>query len=59
MLTLLMFGGGATAGYVLAIQTWPAVRSAIVGAEQELAWLRSRVFDLEAKLRAALGRGEQ
>ncbi len=55
MLDLLIFSGGATAGYVLAVYTWPALRTVIVGAEQGLPWLRSRASDLEAKLRASLG----
>lgn len=58
MLNLLVFGSGATAGYALAIYSWPALRTAVVGVEQELAWLRSRATDLEAKMRAAFGRIE-
>jgi hypothetical protein len=58
MLNLLVFGGGATTGYLFAIYTWPALRAAVVGAEQELASLRSRATDLETKMRAALGRIE-
>ena len=38
----LIFGGFAAAGYVLAIYTWPAVRTFFAGAEQEIAWLKSR-----------------
>ncbi len=53
---LLLFGGFAAAGYVLAIYTWPAVRAFLAGAEQELAWLKSRVADIEDKLRNTLGR---
>jgi hypothetical protein len=58
MFNLLVFGCGATAGYALAIYTWPALRAAVVGAEQELAWLRARATDLEVKVRAALCRIE-
>jgi hypothetical protein len=43
---------------VLAIYSWPTLRTSIVGAEQELAWLRSRASDLEARVRAAFGRIE-
>ena len=52
---LLLFGGFAAAGYVLAIYTWPAVRTFFAGAEQEIAWLKSRVADIENKLRDSLG----
>jgi len=52
---LLLFGGFAAAGYALAIYTWPTVRTFFAGAEQEIAWLKSRVADIENKLRDSLG----
>jgi hypothetical protein len=51
-----IFGSGAAVGYVLAVYTWRSLRTALVGAEQELAWLKSRALALEAKVRAALSR---
>jgi len=55
---VLVLGGFTAAGYVLAIYTWPTVRTFIAGAEQEIAWLKTRVAEIEAKLRDALnGRG--
>jgi hypothetical protein len=50
------FAAGAAGGFVLAIYTWPSVRTWFVGLEQELAWLKSRAADIEAKVRAALDR---
>jgi hypothetical protein len=55
MTDLLMFGGFLAAGYVLAIYTWPALRTVIAGAEQEIAWLKARAAELEARLRDAFG----
>lgn len=57
-MNLLVVIGSAGAGYLLAIYTWPAVRAFVVGAEQELAWVKARAIELEAKVRAALGRSE-
>jgi hypothetical protein len=54
MNTLIVIAGVA-AGYVLAIYTWPAVRTAVHGAEQELLDVKARVASLEAKVRAVLG----
>jgi hypothetical protein len=54
---VLIFGCGAAAGYGLAIYTWAAVRAVLLGADQELASLKARAAALEAKLRAALGKG--
>jgi hypothetical protein len=59
MFDLLIFGGGATAGCLFALYAWPAIRTAFVGAEQELVWLRSRLSDLETKLRASIGNAKQ
>ena len=56
MHNLLLFGGFAAAGYVLAIYTWPAVRTFFAGAEQEIAWLKSRLAELEDKVRDMFGR---
>ena len=56
MLDLILFGGAATGGYVLSIYTWPALRTFLVGMDQELAWLKARADELEARLRAALSR---
>lgn len=42
----------ALAGYVLSIFTWPALRARLLGAEAEIAQLRARAADLEARLRA-------
>ena len=55
MSDLLIFGGFALAGYVLAIYTWPKARTFLVGVEQELEWLKARASELEAKLRDAFG----
>ncbi len=55
MHNLLMFGGFMAAGYGLAIYTWPAVRTFFAGAEQEIAWLKSRLGELEDKVRGAFG----
>lgn len=55
---IVIFASGAAAGYVLAIYSWPAVRTFLVGSEQELAWLRRRAAELEAQMRPALHRGE-
>ena len=53
---LLLFGGFVAAGYVLAIYTWPAVRTFFAGAEQEIAWMKPRLRELENQVRDALGR---
>ena len=58
MTSLIVFGAGAVAGYVLAAYTWPALRTFILGVEQELTQVKARVIALETKLRAALGRGQ-
>jgi hypothetical protein len=55
MTDLLIFGGFVAAGYVLAIYTWPALRTFFAGAEQEIAWLKARAAELEAKLRDTFG----
>ena len=39
----------------LAIYTWPAVRTFFAGAEQEIAWLKSRLGELEDQVRGAFG----
>jgi hypothetical protein len=52
---LLILGAFTAAGYVLAIYTWPAVRTFFAGAEQEIAWLKSRLGELEDKVRGAFG----
>ena len=57
-MNLMIVIGAAAAGYVLAIYTWPAVRTFVVGAEQELALVKARAIELEAKVRALLGHGE-
>jgi hypothetical protein len=59
MLDVILFVAALGAGYVLAIYTWPALRAFLVGIDQELVWLRARAAELEAKLRAALGRDER
>ena len=56
MLDAFLFGGTFVAGYVLSIYSWPAVRTFVVGLDQELAWLKARADEVEAKLRAALSR---
>ena len=56
MLDAFLFGGVFAAGYAASIYTWPAVRTFVVGMDQELAWLKARADELEAKLRAALSR---
>jgi hypothetical protein len=58
MIDLIFVAAAAVAGYVLATYTWPTLRTIIVGAEQELAQLKARAVELEAKLRAALGGGQ-
>jgi hypothetical protein len=54
VMTMLVAFGGAAAGYLLAIFTWPSVRAFVLGAEQELVAVRTRLAELEAKVRAAL-----
>jgi hypothetical protein len=56
MLDAFLFGGTFAAGYALSIYTWPALRTVLVGLDQELAWLKARADEIEAKLRAALSR---
>jgi hypothetical protein len=56
MLDVILFGGAAAGGYVLSIYTWPALRTFLVGMDQELAWLKARADELETRLRAALSR---
>jgi hypothetical protein len=55
MTDLLIAGGFIAAGYVLAIYTWPALRTYLAGAEREIARLKTRASELEAKLRDAFG----
>jgi hypothetical protein len=55
MADLLILGGFTLAGYVLAVYTWPQVRTFLVGAEQELVWLKARAAEIENKIRDALG----
>jgi len=52
---LIIFLGFMAAGYVLSIYTWPALRTFFAGAEQEIAWLKARLGELEDKLRGTLG----
>lgn len=52
---LLIFLGFVAAGYVGAIYTWPALRTFLAGAEQEIAWLKARAAELEAKVRGVFG----
>jgi hypothetical protein len=59
MLDVIVLAGALGAGYALAIYTWPAMRAFLVGIDQELVWLKARAAELEAKLRAALGRDER
>jgi hypothetical protein len=56
---LIVFAGAIAAGYVIAVYTWPALRTWLVGLDQELAWLKARAADVETKLRAALGRDQR
>jgi hypothetical protein len=56
MLDVFLFGGMFAAGYVLSIYTWPALRTFLVGLDQELAWLKARADEVEEKLRVALSR---
>jgi hypothetical protein len=53
---LVLFVIFSAAGYVLAIYTWPAVRTFFAGAEQEIDWLKGRLGDLENKVRDAFNR---
>ncbi len=53
---VLIFAGFAAGGYVLAIYTWPALRTFIAGAEQEMVWLKARLSEIEAKVRDTLRR---
>jgi hypothetical protein len=55
MADLMIFGGGLSAGYVLAAFTWPQLRAFLIGAEQEIAQLRARAAALEASLRGVFG----
>jgi hypothetical protein len=48
---LIIFLGFMTAGYVLSIYTWPALRTFFAGVEQEVDWLKDRLAALEAKVR--------
>jgi hypothetical protein len=52
---LIIFLGFMAAGYVLAVYTWPTLRTFFAGAEQEIAWLRQRLGELEDKVRGAFG----
>ncbi|MGH6770095.1 MAG: hypothetical protein ACRECO_13855 [Xanthobacteraceae bacterium] len=56
MLDFFLFAGAFAGGYALAVHTWPELRTFFVGMDQELAWLKERAAELEAKLRAVLGR---
>jgi hypothetical protein len=55
MTDLIILGAVTAAGYALSVYTWPALRTFFVGAEQELAQLKARASELEAKLRAVIG----
>ena len=52
---LLFFAGCLTGGYVLAIYSWPALRSWLIGIEAEIVKLDKRAADLEAYLRRLRG----
>jgi hypothetical protein len=58
MLDFLLFAGAIAGGYVLAIHTWPELRTVLVGLDQELTWLKERAAEIEARLRAVLGRDQ-
>jgi hypothetical protein len=49
MLLLALFAGAA--GYAVSIVTWPRLRQAVVGIENEIDDLRARARALEADLR--------
>lgn len=55
-MSLLLYGFLIAGGYVLAIHTWPAVRTFANGVEQEIAALRERARALEAKIKSLTGR---
>ena len=47
-----LIGGAAIVGYVVAVFTWPALRSRAIGIDAEIAELKARAADLDAKLKA-------
>lgn len=51
MTTLLLALAAGTAGYAVSIFTWPRLRQAAVGIENEIDDLRSKARALEATLR--------
>lgn len=52
MTTFLPYVLAAAGGYVASIFTWPAIRSAVVGVEAEVASLRARAAAISAAARA-------
>jgi hypothetical protein len=50
-MTLALLMLAAAAGYVLSIFTWPRLRQAVIGIENEIADLRARARALEASVR--------
>jgi hypothetical protein len=55
---LVFFACAIAGGYVLSIYTWPELRTFLVGMDRELVRLKERAAAIEARLRAALGRGQ-
>lgn len=55
-MSLIWYGVLIVGGYVLAIYTWPAVRTFANGVEHEIAALREKARALEAKIKAFTGR---
>jgi len=51
MTTLLLVSVAFAAGYVVSIFTWPRLRQAIVGIDDEIDDLRAKARALEARLR--------
>jgi hypothetical protein len=52
---ILLFGGLAAAGYVLAIYTWPALRAWIMVFDVDIAEIRRRAGKLESWVRRLRG----
>lgn len=55
-MSLLLYGCLVAGGYVLAIYTWPAIRTFANGAEREIAALHDRARALEARIKWLTGR---
>jgi hypothetical protein len=51
MSTFVLFLAAAAAGYVASIVTWPRLRRALVGLENEIDDLRAKARALETRLR--------